>query len=138
MRFSLVQALLLPSPQPTTPISGSPVYATLRPLVGGPSLLPIHIQIAHDDAVYDFLPQSPTAFTTTTTLIRGGAVDGDIRIRPLRTLEGKSWRILGYTTRSSEQLREFAEACDPRLSLASNNCWTFAAKLARYAILDKG
>ena len=67
---------------------------------------------------------------------RGGAVDGDIRIRPLRTLEGKSWRILGYTSRSSEQLREFAEACDPRLSLASNNCWTFAAKLARYAILE--
>ena len=66
----------------------------------------------------------------------GGAVDGDIRIRPLRTLDGKSWRVLGYTSRSSEQLREFAEACDPRRSLPSNNCWTFAAKLARYAILE--
>ena len=139
MQFTLLRALLLPSPpQPTAPSTASPVYATLRPLVGGPAFLPLHIQLAHADLVYDFLPRSPTALATTVTLLRGGSVDGDVRIRPLRTLDGKPWRVLGYTTRESGQLLEFAEACDSRLSLPSNNCWTFAAKLARYAVLQDG
>ena len=123
--FALWRALLLPTATspPANLEAATPVYATLRPLVGGPKFLPIHVQIAAHDEAYDFLPAEPTALSTTTTLLSGGAVDGLIRCRPVRTLGDRRvpWRIIGYTNRASEQLRTFAQGCESQLSLPTNN-----------------
>ena len=48
--MQLWRALLLPASAPTS-AGGEPVYAALRPLVGGPAFLPLHVQIAHEGVV---------------------------------------------------------------------------------------
>ena len=116
--MQLWRALLLPASAPTS-AGGEPVYAALRPLVGGPAFLPLHVQIAHEGVVYDFLPAEPTAAATTSTLLVGGAVEGRIRCRPTRA--PRTWRLLGHTTRESADLRAFAERQDRALSLSANN-----------------
>ena len=135
----LWQALLgASSVAPPRASNNVPVYATLRPLVGGPTWLPLHVQLACNGTIYDFLPESPTDALTTQTLLTGGACDGVIRIRR-KSLDGEraAWRLLGYTTRESKELRSFAERQDSSLSLLSNNCFTFASMLAQYALVDE-
>ena len=160
----LWRALLLPATAapPRTAPENTPVYAALRPLVGGPAFLPIHVQIAHENTLYDFLPANPTAAATTASLLSGQSVEGNIRCRPVRSLGRDSrWRRIGYTARTSNDLLAFAEQQERSLSLTSNNwcaharsrrivqvkgtltnarvlsharSWTFATKLAQYAI----
>ena len=131
MAFQLWRALLLPA-APEAANAGTPVYAALRPLVGGPTFLPLHVQIRHEGVLFDFLPAEPTAAETTRTLLLAGAVEGNIRIRPTRARG--PWRLIGHTTRDQSELREFAQQQDSLLSLPANNCWTFAANVARFAL----
>ena len=90
---SLWRALLLPagsSSRASSDGQSSPVYVALRPLVGGPKFLLLHVQIAHDGVLFDFLPAAPTEAATTANLLLGRAVDGRIRCRPTRTLARNS------------------------------------------------
>lgn len=135
--FMLWKALLLPAvAPPSTALDGSTaVYAALRPLVGGPKLLPLHVQIANEGTLFDFLPANPTAADTTASLLSGAAVDGKIRCRPVRSLgRDPTWRLIGHTSRASSELLAFAEQQPRSLSLVSNNCWTFASNLASFAV----
>ena len=131
----LWQALLIPaSLSPSAlrmPTNCTPIYASLRPLIGGPAFLPLHVEIIHEGSIYDFLPQSPTAIETTAVLLRGGSVDGTVRCRPSTRVRG---RLLGHTFKTPDEMQSFAEQQPLDLSLQSNSCWTFAASLARYAL----
>jgi hypothetical protein len=113
-----------------------PIYATARPLIGGPAFLPLHIQVAHAGVAYDFLPCNPSAAGTTATLLLGGSVEGRIRCRPVHShrLES-SWHLLGRTARSSDEVHEFAQRQSTVLCLRTRNCWSFAADLARFALV---
>jgi hypothetical protein len=116
----LWRALLLPAAAQPTPSAGTPVYASLRPLVGGPAFLPLHVQIEHEGLTYDFLPVDATSMETTRALLSGGAVAGRIRCRNKESVPSRR-RLVGFTTRDSEQLRTFAVAQDESLSLTLNN-----------------
>ena len=110
------------------------MFASFKPLVGGPPFFPLHVEIVHANVAYDFLPVSPLATATTTTLLRGSQVDGEIRCRSTTTSEGG--RLIGYTTRTTEEMRAFAEQQPRELSLLNNNCWTFASSLVSFGIQD--
>ena len=128
--FVLWRALLQPatappsasSSVPSSVPSSTPVYAALRPLLGGPSFLPLHVQIAHEGTLYDFLPSNPLAPVTTASLLTGQAVEGSIRCRPVRSVgRDPTWRRIGYTARTSNDLLAFAEQQERSLSLTDNN-----------------
>ena len=131
----LWRELFLPSsPPPAT--SNTPVYAGLRPLVGGPSFLPLHIEVAVGDTVYDFLPAEPTAMATTAALVTGQSVDGRIRLRSLKAppaIPSPRWQLIAHTMKTSDELQSFAQEQPAALSLLSNNCFTFAARLVSFA-----
>lgn len=132
----LFRALLMqPISQPSS--DSVPLYFGLRPLVGGPSLLPLHVEVAAHDSIYDFLPQNPTAAATTAALLSGQGVAGSLRVRPLRSpCEAPRWLLVGHTQRSADELRSFVQAQPEELHLLDNSCWTLANSLSRYA-LDK-
>ena len=119
---------------PPPPNAGdTPIYGRLQPLVGGPAFLPLHVQIAYNGTRYDFLPLDPTAPTTTSALLRGGSVEGEIRIAsvPEESLSSR-WQLIGYSGRPAADLRDFAEAQPTALSLRSNNCFTFGRALTEF------
>ena len=121
--LQLWRTLVLPLSAPTAAADGgAPVYAALRPLVGGPKFLPLHVQLAHEGVLYDFLPANPSALETTSTLLLGGSVDGRIRCRPVRSIgRGDPWKLIGYTMRESSELEAFALGQESRLSLTANS-----------------
>ena len=97
--------------------------------------MPLHVEVAAHDLVFDFLPENPTAGSTTATLALGQGVAGSIRVRPLRSeCKPPRWRLIGYTSRPAEELSAHANSQPSELRLLDNNCWTFAASLARYAV----
>lgn len=134
----LFPGALLPPPQAGIEPQQANVYARLRPLVGGPSLLRVHVAVACHERVYDFLPAQPSAVGTAAALLSGQEVEGRIRCRPLGRRFDSTWRCLGRTECSPEELREYAEQLPTRLSLTHNNCWTFAGAIAEFALQADG
>ena len=144
--LTLWRALLFASPVPLAPPSAAaavPLYAELQPLVGGPGWLPLHVALLHGDAgrggeavQLDFLPQHPTATATATALLTGGGVAGVVRCRKRSSPRRPARRavLLGYTTKTADALARFAETRPPQLQLLRNDCWTFAAAVARHAL----
>jgi len=130
----LLRTSLSPPSGPSAP-DEKPLFIGLRPLVGGPSFLPLHVEVAAHDLVFDFLPENPTAGSTTAALALGQGVAGSIRVRPLRSeCKPPRWRLIGYTSRPAEELSAHANSQPSELRLLDNNCWTFAASLTRYAV----
>eukprot|EP00966_Prymnesium_polylepis_P075340 1747455-Prymnesium_polylepis.2 len=113
----------------------SAVYAATQPLIGGPPFLELHVCIRHGDLLVDFVPRRPTELGTAVGLLSGGDVDGQIRCRPAgKGADGDRWRLLGFSTRSNEDVEAFAREQRLALSLRSNNCWSFARAVVDYAI----
>ena len=103
--------------------------------------------------MYDFVPLQPRATATLTTLLTGGAVDGEIRVLPAREstnspaadadADADEWRVIGHTALSAEafEAKVRARAAQPdsvRLSLLGNNCFSFAASVLAAASPDSG
>ena len=143
----LVRTLLLgdapASSSAAAAAAASPVFVTLRPLVDGPKFLPVHVQVAttcDTDGtfmIYDFLPSDPSSPNTAKTLLRGGATPGNIRRRKKQALRTDAWKLLGQTTRSSDEIDAFVSAQPSELSLLSNSCWTFAAALVDFCEVSR-
>lgn len=112
-----------------------PVYANLQPLVGGPRFLCVHVCVLHNNTLLDFLPSRPSDFSVALHLLSGATVDGMVRCRPAQA-ERETWRLLGYSTRTSEEVIRFAREQPTLLSLRTNNCWTFARKIIDFAQID--
>lgn len=128
--------------------SGSPRYKlfTARyPLENGPAQLRLHYAVIVENisstaksgvwpkkqeeegerlVLFDFLPKEPTALPTTLRLLTGGDVEGKLRERELRFLPPGSV-FVGESDSSLEDMRNFVRAYPDRLSLVTNNCYSF-------------
>lgn len=74
--------------------------------------------------LFDFLPKEPTALPTTLRLLTGGDVEGNLRERELQFMPPGSVCV-GESNASLEDMRKFVRAYPERLSLVSNNCFSF-------------
>ena len=122
------------SPQPPSGLPTTPILAAASPLIGAPSFLKLHVKVMHEGTVYDFVPLEPRSSSTLGALLRGGAVDAEIRVMsaPQSSQEKDRYRVVGHTALSAEAFRSrvLQRAAEPqRLSLLGNNCWSFAARL---------
>lgn len=137
MRLATLSLLCGALTRPTTPsrshTAERDVSIALRPLVGGPQQLTLHVVVAVGHAVYDLLPDDPTNHRTLQALLRGDEVDATVRVRPLKA-DRSDLRRLGTTSKSAEAIEAFALSHPPKLSLLSRNCWTFAADLVEFAL----
>lgn len=80
------------------------------------------------------LSQEPTALKTTTRLLSGGEVAGNLRERELRRLP-RGAVFVGDTNATFDEMRQFVSSYPARLSLVSNSCVTFVdAFIARHRI----
>ena len=94
----------------------------LKPLIGGPSFLPIHVAVVVDeDHIWDFIPLEARSEATTRTLLTLKAVPGEVRYKS----NGKRKRMTTAATRA----QQFARTYPKQLHLIGNNCWTFALLL---------
>ena len=138
--------------------SGSPRYKlfTARyPLDNGPAQLRLHYVVIVESVsstaksrvwpkkqeedgkrllLFDFLPKEPTALPTTLRLLTGGDVEGNLRERELQFFPPGSVCV-GESDASLEDMRNFVRAYPDRLSLISNNCFSFVdAFVERHAL----
>ena len=136
---SLAAALLLSPvvpPPPPTPDS-RPVRAALRPLIGAPPFLKLHVVVEVGGRCFDKIPEEPKSLRGAVALLTGGSIEGRSRQRPADAEESRGgWVLLGYTTRSSPELDEFAATCPSELTLLRDDCWTHAARVARFALSE--
>ncbi|KAL1510143.1 hypothetical protein AB1Y20_006475 [Prymnesium parvum] len=129
---------LSPAVTPLPPPAGAayvPVYARTQPLIGGPSFLRLHVLVRHGLTTFEFIPARPRDPRAAAALLLGQAVDGRVRCAHVRLAERGSWRLLGYSRRQSAEVEAFARRQPSRLSLLSNNCWTFARAVVEFAEL---
>ena len=84
---------------------------------------------------YDFLTSDPTNLATAASLLRGGSVPGECRVRPLRGVPSRRcWRV-GYAAIETpnaidDAAASFQTAYDARLRLVGNSCREHTAALA--------
>ena len=97
--------------------------------------MPLHVEVAVGDTIYDFLPSKPTAFATTTALFTGQSVDGKIRLRAIQAPAAASprWQLIAHTMKTPDELQSFAQQQPDSLSLLNNNCFSFAARFVSFA-----
>ena len=94
------------------------VQLKLSPLIGGPSLIPIHVKvIVAEDHIYDFVPLNATDPHTIADLLRFQPVPGEIRSM------GRKQNRSPLVARADKFVMEYK---DTNLHLLTNNCWTFA------------
>lgn len=139
--------------------SGSPRYKlfTARyPLENGPEKLRLHYAVIVESVsstakssvwpkkqkedrerlvLFDFLPKEPSALPTTLRLLTGRDVDGNLRERELRFLPPGSVCV-GESAASLEDMRNFVRAYPDRLSLVSNNCYSFVDAFVKMHALN--
>lgn len=131
------------------------MFKARYPLEGGPPQVKLHVAIIIvEDArttgekgglsngedgdagrrlvLFDFLPKEPTAFDTTLRLLTGNDVPGNLRERELRFLPPGSVYV-GESDATIGEMRGFVAKYPDRLSLVSNNCFSFVdAFVARH------
>mmetsp|Transcript_12629 Transcript_12629/g.41370 ORF Transcript_12629/g.41370 Transcript_12629/m.41370 type:complete len:164 (-) Transcript_12629:62-553(-) len=132
-------AALLPPP-PHQRLPNSAVAVRTSPLIGMPSWSPLrlHVAISCGHTVFDFIPDKATAPSTLVQLLTGSSVRATIRQRPRGASGRAEWIFLGSTSRTEDELRAWVDSYPgDQLSLVSNNCWTFAAALASFALASR-
>ncbi|CAB9501930.1 expressed unknown protein [Seminavis robusta] len=125
----------------------SPIQLECCPLIGGPSWLPLHVQVAivlpveerQEESKYkfDFVPQQATEPATLLRLLTLKAVPGELRCFAPR--DDMATLPLDHSPAQLlvQQAQEFQNnQADPNLHLLRNNCWTFAWRLLRYLKQD--
>lgn len=122
------------------------MFKASYPLEGGPPQVKLHVAIIVEDAgnigkendrikrqkgesgrrlvLFDFLPDQPTALPTALRLLTGQDVQGSLRERELRFLPPGSV-CLGESDATLDEMRGFVAEYPDRLSLVSNNCFSF-------------
>lgn len=110
-----------------TPIDA--LQLKMEPLIGGPSWLPLHVQVVLDGTdKWDFVPQNATNPTTLKSLIMLKSVPGEIRYFPARNDQNDNNN--NDAIRMTRQAQAFVDSYTNRdLQLIQNNCWTFALLL---------
>ena len=104
------------------------------PLIGGPPWLPLHVKfILRDeqkrDYVWDFVPKNATEKEVLTKLTALQSVPGVIRSEVAPTL-ASSKPSLPITQDLVRSAQIYCNSYPQELNLVSNNCWTFAIRLA--------
>ncbi|CAM9159660.1 unnamed protein product, partial [Hapterophycus canaliculatus] len=122
------------------------MFKARYPLEGGPPQVKLHVAIIVEDAgnvgkkrgrinrqkgdpgrrfvLFDFLPEEPTALPTAMRLLTGQDVPGSLRERELRFLPPGSVCV-GESDATLDEMRGFVTEYPDRLSLVSNNCFSF-------------
>ena len=123
-----------------------PVQLEFCPLMGGPSWLPLHVQVTiraataaetreqyhHHHHKYDFVPRDATQPTTLLQLFLLQTVPGNVRYFAPTTTATTTTTTLQQPSMLVQCANEFRNQADPDLHLLYNNCWTFAWKLLRH------
>lgn len=86
--------------------------------------------------LFDFLPKEPAALPTTLRLLTGGDVEGKFRERELQFLPPGSVCV-GESDCTLEDMRNFVRAYPDRLSLISNNCFSFVDAFVEVHALNR-
>ena len=107
----------------TTTVSHALVQLRFKPLIGGPTWLPLHVAcVVEQNHTWDFLPKEPTSQQTLQSLLLFRSVPGEIRYISNGTTSLSSHKI--------HQAHTFVQSYTNRnLHLITNNCWTFALML---------
>jgi hypothetical protein len=100
------------------------VQLRLKPLIGGPSWLPLHVAcVVEHTHVWDFIPKEATSKQTLQSLVSLQSVPGEIRYVSEQDYSSSS-------SRKVHQAHTFVDSYTNRnLHLVTNNCWTFALML---------
>ncbi|CAM9213660.1 unnamed protein product [Ectocarpus sp. 4 AP-2014] len=151
-RLGFCSALRVPSPHR----ANFKMFKARYPLEGGPPQVKLHVAIIVEDprsignkggrpnseggdtgrrlVLFDFLPNEPTAFETTLRLLTGNDVPGNLRERELRFLPPGAVYV-GESDATIGEMRGFVAKYPDRLSLVSNNCFSFVdAFIARHRL----
>lgn len=122
------------------------LYWETRPLIGGPSWLPLHVRVVLQQMdskkrhVWDFIPLDATNPATLQRLATFQSTPGTIRYntQPISDIPANDTTMLlndsGVIDQGFDPLLAKAKNCgqsypDCNLHLLSNNCWTFAWRL---------
>jgi len=121
------------------------LYLQASPLIGGPSWLPLHVQVViesdSDRYKWDFVPLDPTEPSTLGRLLFLQAVPGEIRSLSTKQISGdeqeqvlnKPESMIPKTESLLLRAQEFCDSYQDRnLHLLYNNCWTFAFQLCSH------
>ena len=126
-------------------VGGSYLFVAARPLIGGPPFFPVHCALRCEAAdgdpkaiVLDIVPVAPRDPATALTLATGGDVAAGIRCRKSPGRRDSRWRYVGASRRAAADIRAFALAQPPRICLRDESCWTFASRVAAYALDEAG
>ena len=106
------------------------------PLIGGPSFLPLHVQVLLEDEIsesvphlVDFIPSDASDPKTLASLLSLRFVPGTYRFRPFPVRKPFFSPSLEYkfsAPLTHDDIDNFISTCPPNLHLTENNCWSFA------------
>ena len=126
-------------------VGGTHLFVAARPLIGGPAFFPWHCALRCEAAdsdpkaiVLDIVPVAPRDPATALTLATAGDVSAEIRCRKSPGRRDSRWKYVGSSRRAAADIRAFALAQPPRICLLDESCWTFASRVAAYAIDETG
>jgi hypothetical protein len=105
------------------------VQLRLKPLIGGPSWLPLHVAcVVEHTHVWDFIPKEATSKQTLQSLVSLQSVPGEIRYVSEQDYSSSSSSLT--STCKVHQAHTFVDSyTNCNLHLVTNNCWTFALML---------
>jgi hypothetical protein len=108
----------------------------VAPLIGGPSWLPVHVQVVIEDiCIVDFVPLNPTSKENLEKLLTLRSVPAEARFVTVSTAVTAGTSD-GVRRRKIQRARQFCQHYSTDLHLISNNCWTFAYKLISFILQD--
>ena len=123
------------------------LYWETRPLIGGPSWLPLHVRVvlqqidSNECHMWDFIPLNATNPATLQRLVTFQSTPGtmrynnqpisisDIPAKDTTVFDSKNKKDPGHDPILSKAVAYGQGYPDCNLHLVSNNCWTFAWRL---------
>lgn len=117
------------------------VQLRLKPLIGGPSWLPLHVAcVVEGNHVWDFIPHEATSQQTLRALLSLERVPGTIRYHHVH-VDACAATDSSSTESSSRNVRQAHTFVDNytnrNLHLITNNCWTFALMLYWHLLTEE-